>query len=111
MKSKYDKFSTLGNETLARSDGPETSKEAADFLRGSKILSLLQQYVLAMVRRFPNFSMRELYEMCIQRGADITWGGFSTRYSELNRAGLIKRNGRTTNRSGRGAFRWVPVSE
>lgn len=95
----------LGNERLARTDGPETSKEAADYLRKGG-LSLLQKYVFLTIKTNPDLSMKQAYNISVAKGQLVGYGGFTTRYSELARADLIEKSGKTINRGGRSADTW-----
>lgn len=100
----------VGGETLVRSDGSDTSKEAAEFLKKGG-LSSLQRYVYLMIGQFTDLSLKQNFDISVSRGSLVSYSGFSARYSELARAGLIECTGRTINPSGRGARTWKIVKK
>ena len=79
----------VGGETLARSDGPLTSRIAAADLRGSTILGRLQAETLRIVRDHPGLTAGELGRLWPD-DSERTMNPLPRRLSELARAGKLR---------------------
>jgi hypothetical protein len=98
----------LGNETLARTSGPSTSRESAESLRGSAALAEAQRLALALVRQYPGSTAAELSRLAGHADPRRV----NRRLSELARAGLAFTCGTKPDPdTGRACHRWFAHKE
>lgn len=105
---KQSPLSPLGNERLVMKRDPETSRLAAEELRGSPRLGGLQGLLFDAVKQWPGLIIREM----IVEKMHMDVPTVSPRYAELRRMGLIRQGPkRRSTITGKLCLTWWPVQE
>ena len=89
---------------MARHDHPETSKEAADAMRGSKRLTQLQRVTLRLLAEAPG-GPSTTFGLAV-RGGTVDERTYGRRLSELRKAGLVQVVGTGHTPAGRHCQLW-----